>query len=62
MVREFLNNNFKGDKIIWIIYACLLLFSAVEVYSASSHLVYGNVFKGDYNGAISSISSSAVWV
>ena len=52
MVREFLNNNFKGDKIIWIIYACLLLFSAVEVYSASSHLVYGNVFKGDYNGAI----------
>lgn len=52
MVKDFLDNNFKGDKIIWIIYACLLLFSAVEVYSASSHLVYGNVFKGDYNSAI----------
>lgn len=52
MVKEFLINNFKGDRIIWIIYACLLLVSVVEVYSASSHLVYGGVFKGDYNGAI----------
>lgn len=52
MVKEFLNNNFKGDKTIWIIYACLLLFSAVEVYSASSYLVYRGVFNGDYNGAI----------
>lgn len=35
-----LNNIFKGDKVIWIVFFLLCIFSVVEVYSASSSLGY----------------------
>jgi len=31
---------FKGDKIVWILYAVLCIVSLIEVYSASSTLTY----------------------
>lgn len=52
MFKEFWQKNFKGDRMIWIIYFSLLLISVVEVYSATSSLAYGKVFNGNYNGPI----------
>ena len=37
---DLLKNIFKGDKVIWIIFLLLCLISMVEVFSASSTLVY----------------------
>lgn len=41
------NNIFKGDKVIWIVFFLLCIVSIVEVYSASSSLGYksGNYWK-----------------
>lgn len=52
MFKELWTKNFKGDRTIWIIYFALLMFSIVEVYSATSSLAYGAVYKGNYNGPI----------
>ena len=38
--REQLNNLFKGDKVIWIVFFLLCIVSVIEVYSASSSLGY----------------------
>lgn len=38
--RYFLDNFFKGDKTIWMIYFFLCMVSIVEIYSASSNLTY----------------------
>ena len=35
-----LNNIFKGDKVIWMVFFFLCLISVVEVFSASSGLTY----------------------
>jgi len=35
-----IGNLFKGDKVVWIVFAFLSLISLVEVYSASSTLAY----------------------
>lgn len=37
---DFIGKWFKGDKVLWIIYLFLCLISIIEVYSASSRLVY----------------------
>lgn len=46
---DLLRNIFKGDKVVWIIFLCLCLISVVEVFSASSTLVYKS---GDHWGPI----------
>lgn len=42
-----INNLFKGDKVIWIVFFLLCIVSIIEVYSASSSLGYksGNYWK-----------------
>ena len=40
MNNKTLNNIFKGDKVIWMVFFFLCLISVVEVYSASSQLTY----------------------
>lgn len=42
---DFIGKLFKGDRVIWVIYLLLCLISMIEVYSASSHLIYKS---GDY--------------
>ena len=37
---DLLKNLFKGDKVVWVIFLCLCLISIVEVFSASSTLIY----------------------
>jgi len=44
-----INNIFKGDKVIWMIFFFLCVISIVEVFSASSALTYK---KGNYMGPI----------
>lgn len=39
-MNKTLNNIFKGDKVIWMIFFFLCMISIVEVYSASSSLSY----------------------
>ena len=44
-MNKTLNNIFKGDKVIWMVFLLLCVISIVEVYSASSQLTYnGNYF------------------
>ena len=44
-MNKTLNNIFKGDKVIWMVFLFLCVISIVEVYSASSQLTYnGNYF------------------
>ena len=45
MLNKTLNNIFKGDKVIWMVFFFLCMISIVEVYSASSELTYK---KGNY--------------
>ena len=52
MKEGFGKNIFQGDKTIWFIYIGLLFISCIEVYSASSSLIYGKVYQGDYVGPI----------
>lgn len=40
MSLKSLNNIFKGDKVIWMVFFLLCMISIVEVYSASSTLSY----------------------
>ena len=40
MINKTLNNIFKGDKVIWMVFFFLCIISVVEVYSASSQLTY----------------------
>ena len=40
MSLKSLNNIFKGDKVIWMVFLILCMISIVEVYSASSTLSY----------------------
>ena len=40
MNNKTLNNIFKGDKVIWMVFFFLCVISAVEVFSASSELTY----------------------
>lgn len=40
MSLKSLNNIFKGDKVIWMVFFILCMISIVEVYSASSTLSY----------------------
>ena len=40
MINKTLNNLFKGDKVIWMVFFFLCIISVVEVYSASSTLTY----------------------
>ena len=42
-----INNIFKGDKVIWVVFFLLCIVSIIEVYSASSSLGYksGNYWK-----------------
>ena len=47
---DLFKNIFKGDKVIWIIFLMLCLISIIEVFSASSSLVYSS---GDHWGPIS---------
>ena len=42
MINKTLNNIFKGDKVIWMVFFFLCLISIIEVYSASSQLTYKN--------------------
>lgn len=45
-MNKKLNNIFKGDKVIWMVFFFLCIISVVEVFSASSGLTYkgGNYF------------------
>lgn len=40
MNTKFLNNLFKGDKVVWMVFFFLCVVSIIEVYSASSQLSY----------------------
>ena len=40
MINKTLNNIFKGDKVIWMVFFFLCIISVIEVYSASSQLTY----------------------
>ena len=40
MINKTLENIFKGDKVIWMVFFFLCLISVVEVYSASAQLTY----------------------
>ena len=42
MINKTLNNIFKGDKVIWMVFFFLCIISIIEVYSASSQLTYKN--------------------
>ncbi len=44
-MNKTLNNIFKGDKVIWMVFFFLCMISIIEVYSASSELTYK---KGNY--------------
>lgn len=46
---DLLKSIFKGDKVIWMIFLMLCLISVVEVFSASSTLIYKS---GDHWGPI----------
>lgn len=46
---DLLRSIFKGDKVIWILFLMLCLISIVEVFSASSTLIYST---GDHWGPI----------
>lgn len=39
-INKTLDNLFKGDKVIWMVFFFLCLISAIEVFSASSSLTY----------------------
>lgn len=39
-INKTLNNIFKGDKVIWMVFLFLFLISIIEVFSASSELTY----------------------
>ncbi|MCK9154761.1 MAG: FtsW/RodA/SpoVE family cell cycle protein [Paludibacteraceae bacterium] len=39
-MKEFIQKNFKGDKIVWIVFIVLIVISSMEMYSASSSLAY----------------------
>lgn len=39
-MNQKLQNIFKGDKVIWMVFFFLCVVSVVEVYSASSELTY----------------------
>ena len=40
MINKTLNNIFKGDKVVWMVFFFLCIISIIEVYSASSQLTY----------------------
>ena len=40
MNNKTLNNIFKGDKVIWMVFFFLCVISVIEVFSASSELTY----------------------
>ena len=40
MINKTLENIFKGDKVIWMVFFFLCLISVIEVYSASAQLTY----------------------
>ena len=48
-MRDFVQKNFKGDPIVWIIFLLLIVISAVEMYSASSSLAFK---QSDYNSPV----------
>lgn len=62
---DFIKNIFKGDRVIWIIFLMLCLVSIVEVFSASSTLIYKS---GDHWGPIGRhclflmIGAGCVWL
>ena len=39
-MNKKIGNNFKGDKVIWMVFFFLCIISIVEVFSASSNLTY----------------------
>ena len=39
-ILSFLEENFKGDRVIWVIILCLFIVSMISVYSATGSLVY----------------------
>ena len=41
-MNKTLNNIFKGDKVIWMVFLFLCIISVIEVYSASSQLTYNS--------------------
>ena len=43
-MNKTLNNIFKGDKVIWMIFLFLCIISVVEVYSASAQLTYNGSY------------------
>lgn len=45
-MREFLAKHFKGDAIIWVVFVLLITISSLEMFSASSMLVYDRRFHG----------------
>lgn len=45
-MREFLAKHFKGDAIIWVVFVLLIVVSSLEMFSASSMLVYDRRFHG----------------
>ncbi len=45
-MKEFLAKHFKGDTIIWVVFVALIVVSTLEMFSASSMLVYDRRFHG----------------
>lgn len=45
-MKEFLVRHFKGDAIIWVVFVALIIISSLEMFSASSMLVYDRRFHG----------------
>ena len=45
-MKEFLARHFKGDAIIWVVFVALIVVSTLEMFSASSMLVYDRRFHG----------------
>ena len=62
MINKTLNNLFKGDKVIWMVFFFLCIISIVEVYSASSTLTYkqGNYFSPIIKHAMTLLMGIAV--
>ena len=43
-MNKTLNNIFKGDKVIWMVFLFLCIVSVIEVYSASAQLTYNGSY------------------
>ncbi len=39
-LKDFVSKIFKGDKVIWVVFIILWMISLIEIFSATSTIVY----------------------